>query len=114
MDYVFIGFRQTDGVRHYGFQGVAAGQPRTRVIIDADVNLLRKHSIALQDVPLMCRRLLESSDGSGDRRLLFTEEQMCRHADQQAAIKEAAATKRRQHRPPVTHLSAHLWRGPQK
>jgi hypothetical protein len=114
MEFVFTGFQQVDGVRHYGFQGVAADRSRVQFTVGTDVTLLRKYAIALQDVPLLCRRFLEEQDESGRKRaVMFTEQDMRRYADTQASAREAAAQRRRPHRAPVSNKVGQAWRGPQ-
>jgi len=58
---VFTGFRQDYSVRQYVFQSVI--QPYEKFTVGADLNLVRKHNIPLQELPLLCRRLLEAKDG---------------------------------------------------
>jgi hypothetical protein len=80
----------------------------------AGFNSRWKYAIALQDVPLLCRRFLEEQDESGRKRaVMFTEQDMRRYADTQASAREAAAQRRRPHRAPVSNKVGQAWRGPQ-
>lgn len=111
MEYVFTGFRQVNLTRHYGFQGVAADRSRKQFTVGTDVTLLRKYAIALQDVPLLCRRFLEERDTADETRALtLTEDQMRRYADNRAALIELNARKRKQHRGPVSSKVGQAWR----
>ena len=55
----FAGFRDTAGVREFSFDLIAADHSRTRLIVSADMSLARKYNIRLQELPLLCRRLLD-------------------------------------------------------
>ena len=77
MVYVFTGFRQLQDVREFAFDCVADDRSRTQVTVGANLSLARKHFILMQDLPLLCRRLLETSETEGDGgRLTFTEANM--------------------------------------
>ena len=111
MEYVFVGFRQTDAVRHYGFQGIAEDRSRSVYTVGVDTTLLRKYSIALQDVALICRRFLEEREGEDARHaVMLTEAHMRLFAENRAAV-AASTAKRRQHRPPVSNKVGQAWRG---
>ena len=62
MHYIFTGFRDSNAVRHFNFDRVAEDRSRTKVVVDADMASAREHKILLQDLPLLCLRLLETSD----------------------------------------------------
>jgi hypothetical protein len=97
VEYVFTGFRQVDGMRFYGFQGISADRSRQPYTVATDVTLLRMYAIALQDVPLLCRRFLEEREGrDGRHSIILGEADMRRHVDQKAAdLVERAARKRK-------------------
>jgi 20S proteasome alpha/beta subunit len=60
MNFLLAGFKEGGGSRHYSFDCVASDRSRTTVIVGADMALARKHEIRLQELPLLCVRLLES------------------------------------------------------
>lgn len=60
MTITLTGFSQGDGLRRFVFQCIGADRARTNVVVRADVSLARKHEIRLQELPLICLRLLES------------------------------------------------------
>jgi hypothetical protein len=60
MNFTLSGFKERDGLRRFAFQCVGANDAKTTVIVRADVALARKHEIRLQELPLICVRLLES------------------------------------------------------
>ena len=111
MEYVFTGFRQVDTMRHYGFQGIADDHSRTSFSVATDVTLLRKYSIALQDVALLCRRFLQQREARDDQHsVVLTEEDMRRIADARTALLDLAAQKRKPHRTPVSRKVGQGWR----
>ncbi len=86
MNYVFTGFRQANAVRQFAFDCVADDRSRTSVTVRADLALARKHQILLQDLPLLCRRLLEAvGENAPPASVTLTEENMI--AVRAAAVK---------------------------
>ena len=112
MEYVFVGFRQTDTVRHYGFQGVAEDRSRSAYTVGVDTTLLRKYSIALQDVALICRRFLEQREAAdAPRAVMLTEAHLQVFVENRAAIAATTAKRKQHHRPPVSNKVGQAWRG---
>jgi hypothetical protein len=100
VNFVFTGFEQKANFRQYSFEGVAADRTRVAYIVLADLALLRKYQIAVQDAPLLCRRLLEDAgEATITRSFTFTEDNMRKYATDRAAAKEAASLKAKRHRP---------------
>jgi hypothetical protein len=100
MDFVFSGFRQAGTFREYTFEGIAEDRSRSRFLVNADLNLARRHGITLQELPLLCLHLLEGLDTlSPAEPIEFTEEAMKTLAAERAAIAKAAALKKRPWRP---------------
>src|SRR5947199_3791078 len=60
MTFTLSGFKEGDGLRRFLFQRVDTDRSKSTVIVRADVSLARKHDIRLQELPLICVRLLES------------------------------------------------------
>ena len=111
MEFVLTGFRQNNNVRQYSFQAIAADRTRSVVKIGADLSLMRKHNIPLQELPLLCRRLLEgSSEMPKTQGLMFTEQDMLGYAKDRASAELAAGLKRKKHRPPVSTNLGQAWR----
>lgn len=95
-DFVLSRFHQEDGIRYYIFQRPDDGGASTEFTVDADVTLLRKYGIVLQELPLLCRHLLEKQDaGSPARAVTFSEDLMKEQADHRAAVKQAAQLKKK-------------------
>jgi hypothetical protein len=60
MTFTMTGFTDKNGVRRFAFDCHAANRSRMTVFVGADIGLARKHEIRLQELPLICVRLLES------------------------------------------------------
>ena len=85
MNFAFTGFRQNDSVRQFVFQSVTP--PREKFTVGADLNLVRKHNIPLQELPLLCRRLLEATDEpQKSPGLVFTEQDMLGYVEKRARV----------------------------
>jgi len=110
MKFVFTGFRQTGSIRQYAFDGIEDGRARVAFSVEADLTLLRKHAIAVQELPLLCVRLLEQLNKSErSRSLTFTEQDMLGFANGRAAAQEAARQRRKIHRAPPNR-AGQAWR----
>lgn len=82
MQYLLLGFTQDAGSRIFAFEGVAADRGRTAYSVRADLALARKHGIQMQELPLLCRGVLEQRhEGDDQRAFTFTEGHMTLHAD---------------------------------
>ena len=122
MQFILTGFTQDTGFRVFAFEGVAIGQIRTVFTVRADLALSRRYGIAMQELPLLCRSLLDRQEesthnpdetGESDHALTFTEEEMRACADKRAADRALAALKRKAPRRPVVENAGAAWRGPQ-
>lgn len=111
MQFILMGFDQDAGVRLYAFQGIAKG---TRADFTVGVELARipRYGIRIQELPLLCRGLLErQEEGEETRAFTFTENEMRVYADNCAMAREAAAQKRKPNRRPPTDNLGAAWRG---
>jgi hypothetical protein len=99
MSFTLAGFDEREGLRRFAFEHIA-GNNRTTVVVKADLSLTRKHDIRLQDLPLICARLLqnlgtETPAGS----ITLTEEHMIAiQAAARAASEKRRKVPRRPHR----------------
>jgi len=94
---LYMGFaHKTTGIRQYNFQGLIPDGTRKGFFVTTDVAMLTKHHIQIQEVPMMCLRLLESAAEAQPQLELFilTEADMLAHISAKAAIKEQATSKR--------------------
>ena len=74
MHFVLAGFGHSEHTRRYYFDAVEKDQDRKRVTVSADVDVARKCGIALQELPLLCRRLLDEHPDAAS--IHFTEPEM--------------------------------------
>jgi hypothetical protein len=109
MQFVLAGFRQVDNVRRYYFDVVGEDRTRKQVVVAADLGLVHQYRIPLQELPVLCRRLLEGRVKI--ETITFTEREMAQYADERSQAASAAAAKRRTHRPPVSDRVGNAWRG---
>ena len=82
MDFVLTGFRQEANIRRFAFQRVAGDHSRTEFTVSADMSLLVKHKIPLQELPLLCRALLEDQQQTGPAKAVHF------HRDRHAGVRE--------------------------
>lgn len=112
MQYVLSGFTHEVGFRVFVFECIGEDRSRTVYHVRADLTLSRKYGIKTQDLPLLCRRLLERRDTHDIQRdFTYTEAAMHLHADACAA--EAAAHKKKPPRRPPNANAGASWRNPQ-
>jgi hypothetical protein len=101
MQYTLMGFKHHLGFRVFAFEGVGTDRVRTEYSVSADLSLIRKYGIRMQELPLLCRGILDQLDGSDARRTFtYTEADMCLRAS--CAAEEAALKKK----PPRKPLAA--------
>lgn len=115
LQYTLTGFKQESEYRVFNFERVAEDRTRTNCSVKADLAMSRRYGIPMQDLPLLCRSLLERRhNGKELPALTFTEEEMCMWAKDRTAMREAAASKRKPpRRPPSPNLGT-AWRGQQQ
>jgi hypothetical protein len=112
MQFVLTGFVPDTGFRVFAFDGIAEDRSRTGFTVRADLALLRQYGIQMQDLPLLCRGLLERRDESeAGHELIYSESEMRSHADHLAAEKAEAQRKKAARRPPTNTNSGSAWRG---
>jgi hypothetical protein len=96
LQFSLTGFTQDGGFRVFAFKRVGAGVERAEFTVKADLALSRKYAIRVQELPLLCRLLLERRDDGGQMRALtFTEDEMCLHANERAEARAAVSSKKK-------------------
>lgn len=111
MLYILTGFTHDLGSRVFAFESVGADRIRTAYSVRADLAMASKYGIRMQELPLLCRNVLEQRDGSdAQRTFTYTEAAMCLRANIRAA--EAAEQKKKTPRRPPTENAGTAWRGP--
>jgi hypothetical protein len=114
MQFILTGFTQDREFRVFAFEGIAADRVRTPFTVRADLALSRTYGIRLQELPLMCRAILEHrEEGEEQSSLTFTEEAMRLHASNAIAARALAAQKKKAPRRPASETTGAAWRSPQ-
>ena len=108
MEFVLVGFKQLDAIRQFSFDVVGQDGSRQQVTIGVDLGLIRRYGIPLQELPLLCRRLLENR--AKIETTMFAESDMIEHLKERAAQAKASMKKRRAHRRPVSYRIGQAWR----
>ena len=110
-EFTLTGFEQEGTIRHFRFESTTSDLHR-EFTVDADTGLLGKYGITLQELPLLCLRLLErQSPAMSGAVVILNEAEMQEHADHCAAIKHDAEEKRQRRRKP-SGVRGQAWRGP--
>ena len=78
MQFIFTGFMQDMGFRVFAFERVGPDRIRMKYTVRADLALLLRYGIPMQELPLLCRRLLERRNDDREERgaVTFTEDEM--------------------------------------
>ncbi|HUO32164.1 MAG TPA: hypothetical protein VMU80_23295 [Bryobacteraceae bacterium] len=114
MRFILTGFTQDVGFRVFAFERIGEDRMRTSCTVRADLALSQRYGIQMQELPLLCRGLLERRDeGDGLRALTFTEDEMRLYIQERRAAREAAAQKRKAPRKPAGDDAGVAWRTPQ-
>ena len=114
MQFMLTGFTQDLAFRVFAFERMGLDRVRTKVAVKADLALVRRYGIQVQELPLLCRALLERSENGGEpHNLTFTEDDMSLHAKGCAAAKAAAAQRRKPPRRTPSENVGAAWRGHQ-
>ena len=113
MNFILTGFTEDTGFRVFAFQGIGANGTRLDYTVKANLGLSRVYGIRLQELPLLCRGVLDRlAEGAEARTVTFTEEGMRLHADTRAAERDAARNRKPPRRPP-TEPATTGWRATQ-
>ena len=91
MQFILTGFTQDTGFRVFAFERIGADRTRTAFTVRTDLDLIRKYGIRVQELPLLCRALLERRDEAElERTWIFTEDEMRAYASNCAAERDEA------------------------
>jgi len=101
MQFLLTGFTHDLGFRVFAFDRIGEDRVRTQCTVRADLGLIRRYGIQIQDLPLLCRSLLDRRDEAiPTHPVVFTEDEMRACADERTAARALAASKRKPpHRP---------------
>jgi hypothetical protein len=114
MQFILTGFTQKLEFRVFAFEGRREDKSRADYTVKADLGLIRKYGIRVQDLPLLCRALLDmTTEDEQQRDWTYGETEMSLYEKGTVATRIAAAAKKRlTYRPPVSNAGAG-WRSPQ-
>ena len=112
MEFVLLGFDQSEGIRQFRFECVRADHDRTTIVVTADLTLAREYDIQVQNLPLLCRELLMGSEPG-----LFANGSVTLTAAHMAALRATALGKSeekkpRRARPFISANVGKAWRTP--
>jgi hypothetical protein len=114
MQFILTGFTQDREFRVFAFEGIGADRVRVAFTVRADLSLSRTYGIRLQELPLMCRAVLEHrEEGEAESSMTFTEDAMRLHATNSSAARALAAQKKKAPRRPASENNGAAWRSPQ-
>jgi hypothetical protein len=111
MGFILTGFTQEMGVRVFTFERVGADRQRTTHCVKADLALIRRYAIPVQELPLLCRNLLEHDDSHESGTVTFSEQDMRLYANHRASARTAAAQRRKPPGKPSAASLGTAWRG---
>src|SRR5579862_5843295 len=104
------GFTQAAGIRIYAFEG-RVDASRIGYTVEVDLALIAGFGIRIQDLPLLCRELLQQQSQSNDiSTVVFTEQRMRSHAEKLAAARQEAEGRKKQSRHLASADAAIDWR----
>jgi hypothetical protein len=113
MLFTLTGFTQELGFRVFAFEAVAADRSRSDVTVRIDLALSRRYGIRIQELPLLCRALLErGTEAAPSDALTFSEADMLILAEQRAVRDAANQKKTGAGRRASSNLGS-AWRNPQ-
>ena len=98
--FILKGFSHVMEYRVFEFERVTVDLARDRFTVRIDLGLARKYHIPQQEMPLLCRGLLEQGwEGGEEQANTYTEQEMRRYAYDAAARAETAKHKKMQRLP---------------
>jgi hypothetical protein len=110
---IFTGFTQNENFREFVYQGMNTDHSRFEVTVRADLQLIRKYRIAVQELPLLCRSYVDANlaNETGGT-FTFGEPEMVAYASRRSAAAEEAAKRRKPPSRPPNRTAGSAWRGP--
>ena len=94
VQFFLTGFAQAAGIRTYAFQGRVL-DARIDYTVEVDLALIPGYGIRIQDLPLLCRDLLQQQAQPDEKSaVVFTEQRMRSHAEKLAAARQEAEHKK--------------------
>ena len=104
--YLLKGFSQVMESRVFEFESMTPKAGRAKYTVTIDLALARKYGIRLQELPLLCKEVLDQcSETAETPNLTYTEAHMCKYA-QVVALREEAAKHKKSARAQATAAPA--------
>lgn len=101
VQFILSGFAQENDVRVFTFEDTSCDGGGVQYSVRADLGLARRYGIATQELPLLCRSMLERCDRSQELGTIsFGEEAMSSHARACQCLQRDAQLKKSKRRPP--------------
>ena len=114
MQFILRGFTQERGFRVFAFEGITPNRVRIEFTVRADLALSRRYGIRQQELPLMCRAVLEGREENDPQNAMtFSEEAMRLHESNCIAARALAAQKKKTFRRPLSETAGNAWRSAQ-
>ena len=117
--FILKGFSQVLESRVFEFEGLMPDSVRASFTVSINMAMARRYGIRLQEMPLLCRTVLDqTSEGEQQRAFTYSEAHMSEYAGNVAAREEAAKHKRAPKQQPApetaaaTHAPGANWRFP--
>jgi hypothetical protein len=108
--FILTGFSQSAGIRIYAFECIGDGR-RIDYTVEVDLALIPGYGIRIQELPLLCRELLQQRVAPDEiSAVTFTEQDMRGHAERRAAAREEAEQRKKPPRHPVNANPGAAWR----
>jgi hypothetical protein len=93
--FLLSGFTQTASIRIYAFEG-RLDAARVDCTVEVDLALIPRYGIRIQDLPLLCRGLLQQGGWPDEMHaVVFTEQQMRSHVETLAMARVEAEHKKK-------------------
>lgn len=113
VQFIFTGFKQDAEVRVFSYEDTARNHEGFRYAVTVDLGLARRYGIQPQELPLMCRGILERREpGDLTGVCIFTEEEMSLHATHLKDLRRAALLKKKSRFKPPAVVNRVGWRAP--
>jgi hypothetical protein len=111
MQFVLKGFRDATGMREFVFDGIKPDRSRDEYTVRTNVALTRQFGIRLQELPLLCRGMLDRLELSeGQRAFTYSEREMGEYASAEAARAAALRNRKPPKRPQNQERLGAAWR----
>jgi hypothetical protein len=109
--FVLKGFQHLKGFRVFAFDAIDSDRKRTQLTVRTDLAMSSRYGIPLQDLPMLCLRVLEQREQIDQKDFVFTEEDMCRYANGRALVREQALLRKKPGRRSAASNLGAAWRG---